>query len=471
MTPVSFQLSYGHSLSRGIFQRPTIQPNLSCKSCVTTSSLELSSYTIGAGINSTKPMPSHRSRENASFRSFNIRAQAGTRVGLFPAGQKQITVQLPALMLEVEASSLMISQGSCSTEVMGSVGEAVSAGVTAVILREGSGGAAELLEAAFSLKELLRSRAALLLVDRTDIATAAEADGVLLTDQGLPTVVAKRMMQMRGESVLVGRIVTSVEAAVAAAADGASLVLISDQHGLPSTEEILRAACSSQRSGNAIPVISYTSSHLATREQLEATWPATAASSRNGAGSGSSMDGLAVPLSLLQVAAISAYPGSKNDAALSGSVTKSVDSVLRRLSGRPSKQEEEEEAAARAQRAPFDLMASSTVQTADGTMVSSIGSTVAGNAIRRLMSVNREALITEEKAALNRILKYLEEVVPQMDELQLLRDSLKQLDDLFLVVVVGEFNSGKSSVINALLGKKYLAEGILPTTNEISILS
>ena len=30
--------------------------------------------------------------------------------------------------------------------------------------------------------------------------------------------------------------------------------------------------------------------------------------------------------------------------------------------------------------------------------------------------------------------------------------------------------TGKSSVINALLGKKYLAEGILPTTNEISIL-
>jgi hypothetical protein len=35
---------------------------------------------------------------------------------------------------------------------------------------------------------------------------------------------------------------------------------------------------------------------------------------------------------------------------------------------------------------------------------------------------------------------------------------------------VGEFNSGKSSVINALLGGKFLAEGILPTTNEISIL-
>jgi len=34
------------------------------------------------------------------------------------------------------------------------------------------------------LKETLRGRAALLLVDRTDIATAAEADGVLLTNQG-----------------------------------------------------------------------------------------------------------------------------------------------------------------------------------------------------------------------------------------------------------------------------------------------
>ncbi|GFH06914.1 predicted protein, partial [Haematococcus lacustris] len=56
--------------------------------------------------------------------------------------------------------------------------------------------------------------------------------------------------------------------------------------------------------------------------------------------------------------------------------------------------------------------------------------------------------------------EFLEEVVPQLAE----------LDEPFLLVVVGEFNSGKSSVINALLGHKFLAEGILPTTNEISIL-
>lgn len=64
----------------------------------------------------------------------------------------------------------------------------------------------------------------------------------------------------------------------------------------------------------------------------------------------------------------------------------------------------------------------------------------------------------------------MQEVVPRLEEVGLLRDALKQLDQPFLVVVVGEFNSGKSTVINALLGKRFLAEGILPTTNEISVL-
>ena len=48
----------------------------------------------------------------------------------------------------------------------------------------GGGGGAQLYEAAIRLKEALRGRAALLLVDRTDIVDAAEADGVLLSAQG-----------------------------------------------------------------------------------------------------------------------------------------------------------------------------------------------------------------------------------------------------------------------------------------------
>jgi ribosome biogenesis GTPase A len=68
------------------------------------------------------------------------------------------------------------------------------------------------------------------------------------------------------------------------------------------------------------------------------------------------------------------------------------------------------------------------------------------------------------------LLHYSLVLVLQMDELPLLRDAIANLDDVFLVVVVGEFNSGKSTVINALLGEKFLADGILPTTNEISVL-
>jgi len=48
--------------------------------------------------------------------------------------------------------------------------------------------------------------------------------------------------------------------------------------------------------------------------------------------------------------------------------------------------------------------------------------------------------------------------------------SISQLDDLFLLVMVGEFNAGKSAVINALLGEKLLKEGVTPTTSQINIL-
>ena len=49
-------------------------------------------------------------------------------------------------------------------------------------------------------------------------------------------------------------------------------------------------------------------------------------------------------------------------------------------------------------------------------------------------------------------------------------EARKGLEELFLLVIVGEFNAGKSSVINAMLGQKALKEGILPTTNEITVL-
>ena len=51
-----------------------------------------------------------------------------------------------------------------------------------------------------------------------------------------------------------------------------------------------------------------------------------------------------------------------------------------------------------------------------------------------------------------------------------LRQVTDALDDLFLLVIVGEFNAGKSACINALLHENVLEEGVIPTTHEITIV-
>lgn len=61
-------------------------------------------------------------------------------------------------------------------------------------------------------------------------------------------------------------------------------------------------------------------------------------------------------------------------------------------------------------------------------------------------------------------------MLPGVAETKLLRDAVQGLSDLFLLVVVGEFNSGKSTLINSLLGGPYLEQGVLPTTNEIAMI-
>jgi small GTP-binding protein len=58
----------------------------------------------------------------------------------------------------------------------------------------------------------------------------------------------------------------------------------------------------------------------------------------------------------------------------------------------------------------------------------------------------------------------------EKEDQEALRQSVQQLDEFFLIVVVGEFNSGKSAVINALLGQRLLEEGVIPTTKQIYIL-
>ena len=56
------------------------------------------------------------------------------------------------------------------------------------------------------------------------------------------------------------------------------------------------------------------------------------------------------------------------------------------------------------------------------------------------------------------------------EQINMLKETLQALEDSFLVVVVGEFNAGKSSFINALLNTDKLAEGVTPTTAQINLI-
>ena len=76
----------------------------------------------------------------------------------------------------------------------------------------------------------------------------------------------------------------------------------------------------------------------------------------------------------------------------------------------------------------------------------------------------------EEREALRVLREVLIQLKADEQDRKALDDSLAQLDDLFLLVVVGEFNAGKSALINALLGEALLPEGVTPTTTQVQVL-
>jgi small GTP-binding protein len=90
--------------------------------------------------------------------------------------------------------------------------------------------------------------------------------------------------------------------------------------------------------------------------------------------------------------------------------------------------------------------------------------------LRTILNRKQTEILKDEKATLERLQLALAgfEVTPE--DQKTLHKSLRQLDELFLLVIVGEFNSGKSAFINALLGERFLPEGVTPTTAQIHIL-
>ena len=91
---------------------------------------------------------------------------------------------------------------------------------------------------------------------------------------------------------------------------------------------------------------------------------------------------------------------------------------------------------------------------------------------RGILSKREQEIRVREQELLQRLATALERFGSDVaaEDLRHFQQARDQLNGLFLLVIAGEFNSGKSSFINALLGERVLPEGVTPTTDRINIL-
>jgi small GTP-binding protein len=90
--------------------------------------------------------------------------------------------------------------------------------------------------------------------------------------------------------------------------------------------------------------------------------------------------------------------------------------------------------------------------------------------LRKILTDAQEELLKEERRVLGRLRDALVRFDAAPEHQEALEHSIAQLDELFLLVVIGEFNAGKSAFINALVGSRVLPEGVTPTTAQINVL-
>lgn len=332
---------------------------------------------------------------------------------------------MPNVVLKLTAEEVLSGDDSTTD----AVSTAVSQGVGIVVLESSKGddeSGGRLYEAACVLKSVVGDRAYLLISERVDIATAVGASGVLLSDQGLPPIVARNMMmKSKSDTVylpLVARIVQTTNSALSAASsEGADFLIVS-----LGRENSLCVVENTVTQHVKVPIFF---------DILESP-------------------GRDLPVNLVSKLLESGALGivmSIDNLKLFG------DNILKKIFS-------------------STVMANGIPQ--EGNLNSRISEL---QAVRDTLTENKQVagfakldakeiqLIESEKQLLMEAVGVIQEAAPMM-EVGLLVDAASRLNEPFLLVIVGEFNSGKSTVINSLLGRRYLKEGVIPTTNEITLL-
>ncbi|MBO9393959.1 dynamin family protein [Caldilinea sp.] len=90
--------------------------------------------------------------------------------------------------------------------------------------------------------------------------------------------------------------------------------------------------------------------------------------------------------------------------------------------------------------------------------------------MQRILTAEQDQILRRERSVLEDLRVLLVRLGATDDDVLLLKRAREQLDELFLLVIVGEFNAGKTAFLNALLGERLLPEGVLPTTSQIQVL-
>jgi small GTP-binding protein len=89
----------------------------------------------------------------------------------------------------------------------------------------------------------------------------------------------------------------------------------------------------------------------------------------------------------------------------------------------------------------------------------------------RVLTPDAERRLVDARLLLGDLRDVLVRLPATEADLTTLVGSIRQLDDLFLLVIVGEFNAGKSAFVNALLGERVFDEGVTPTTASIQLVT
>ncbi|XP_023553753.1 probable transmembrane GTPase FZO-like, chloroplastic isoform X1 [Cucurbita pepo subsp. pepo] len=339
---------------------------------------------------------------------------------LFPSGFKRPEIKVPCVVLQLDVAEVL-----GGGDALDLIDRALSKWVRIVVLNSGEGGGGKLYEAACKLKSVVGDRAYLLIAERVDIATAVNASGVLLSDQGLPPIVARNtMLDSTSDSLFLPLVARNVKSSISAInasnSEGADFLLYDFDE-----EKLDMTTTDSVFMNVKIPIFILFSSYGKNTKFHEALkWLEFGAS------------GLVISLQALRLISDDAV-GKLFDSTFTDSGRKEDD---------------------------IDTSGSLNLNMANG----ALGATqVAGFA--NLEDREKQVIVTE-KLVLREARNIIQKAAPLMAEVSLLNDSVSQIDEPFMLAIVGEFNSGKSTVINALLGRRYLKDGVVPTTNEITFL-